>query len=669
MRNLFCIEPVLSLNILGKSDKIARMQKRLSILGMAIAALCCLSLNLAARTPEALLAQARLQIETGHPIAGLNFLDTLSRQTTSNLWTNPVLFWQGVALYNAGYWQAADLAFQQCAGLAIQHRYIVFFTYAELCFKSGRLAKARDLYETVYQLVPDTYWGYQSVRRLLMCAPPRNRVKHIMKWRAVYSAKYGRLHQLMKQWELFCQSPYASVSVYERALSESRLYHRTAALDHYAQFISRHPDRVERVLAEVASARLLLETGRLPESQALWSALKSSNADSAVLQIASYYLARIDELNGLFPKAISGYTTLLSAANPSEWQRMACRQLLKLQFQIPDSGIRLTQSGAVTDPALEGLRGIEYLMLAKPESAIASFEKSLGAFNNSVEASERYAQKLYGMIKALSQKRDMSEITRKYIRQLLNGYPDTYYAWRLQSLRHSSKPFSPDQFDLIANPSSAPAGVYPYLIRLGLSQDAFKALCFEMTYFRRNIWSWPGDLSLWLTDNPRLTISLLRLRENDLPVFQKLAISRAARLYGINPLLLVSVIQATSAWDSGYEDAMGRSGIIPLTPAARETFRLELARSNVAAAEIAPAEMSILMGAGYLAKLLKTYKGDVMRAICAYCADPGEMDRIMKYGRIQDPDYIIECIGDQANADKARHILKTYWKYQAKYAH
>ena len=99
-------------------------------------------------------------------------------------------------------------------------------------------------------------------------------------------------------------------------------------------------------------------------------------------------------------------------------------------------------------------------------------------------------------------------------------------------------------------------------------------------------------------------------------------INRAATTYNIDPHLIAAVIQAESSFNPNAKSGAGARGLMQLMPATAKELGVKDSY-NV--------EQNIMGGVKYLAQQLKTFGGDLQKALAAYNAGAGN---VRKYGGI-----------------------------------
>lgn len=95
------------------------------------------------------------------------------------------------------------------------------------------------------------------------------------------------------------------------------------------------------------------------------------------------------------------------------------------------------------------------------------------------------------------------------------------------------------------------------------------------------------------------------------------AIQRTAERYGVDSLLLASIVEVESGFDPEAMSHKGAAGLMQVMPATAGTGSEELCNP----------ELNLDAGARYLRDLLKRFEGDLELALAAYNAGPGNVER------------------------------------------
>lgn len=127
------------------------------------------------------------------------------------------------------------------------------------------------------------------------------------------------------------------------------------------------------------------------------------------------------------------------------------------------------------------------------------------------------------------------------------------------------------------------------------------------------------------------------------PSLQEL-VSQAAGRYGLPPEFLSSVARAESGLRAGAVSPKGAIGIMQLMP---ETARLLGADPN-------DPQQNVDAGARYLTDLLLKYNGSTFKALAAYNAGPGAVERYHGIPPYQETVRYIERVVKQYNASQSR---------------
>lgn len=96
------------------------------------------------------------------------------------------------------------------------------------------------------------------------------------------------------------------------------------------------------------------------------------------------------------------------------------------------------------------------------------------------------------------------------------------------------------------------------------------------------------------------------------------AIHRTAARYGIDPLLLASIVEIESGFDPEAVSSRGAAGLMQVMPSTAGT---------AGPADLCDPELNLDAGARYLRSLLNRFRGDLELALAAYNAGPGNVRR------------------------------------------
>ncbi|MBL3593902.1 MAG: lytic transglycosylase domain-containing protein [Synergistaceae bacterium] len=182
--------------------------------------------------------------------------------------------------------------------------------------------------------------------------------------------------------------------------------------------------------------------------------------------------------------------------------------------------------------------------------------------------------------------------------------------------------------------------------------------------------SWLGDdrtayltasgLGRFLDGGAPLPVALLELLY---PRPYRAEVSRAAEAYGVDPLLVWSVMRQESAFDPEATSWVGAMGLMQLMPAtAKEEARLLGVESD----RFYDVSVNITLGTGHLARLLRRHER-LEWAVAAYNGGSGNVNRWLKGNEEAPLEQWIEEIGFDETSDYVRRVLANYIVYRKLY--
>ena len=151
------------------------------------------------------------------------------------------------------------------------------------------------------------------------------------------------------------------------------------------------------------------------------------------------------------------------------------------------------------------------------------------------------------------------------------------------------------------------------------------------------------------------------------------AIAREAAAWGVDPLLVHSLIRQESRymhWARSCSNALGLMQLLPST-AYDVASRIKLPLSGQA--DILKPDNNIKMGTWYISHVIDQFHGNagsVMFAVAGYNGGPGAVSRwwaaFQKAGKT-DLDIFVEEIPKDETRDYVKRVFENYWNYQENY--
>jgi soluble lytic murein transglycosylase len=145
------------------------------------------------------------------------------------------------------------------------------------------------------------------------------------------------------------------------------------------------------------------------------------------------------------------------------------------------------------------------------------------------------------------------------------------------------------------------------------------------------------------------------------------AVQASAKEFGIDPLLIWSVMRVESRYDPSAVSAAGARGLMQIIPDTQEWIAQQMGL-QLAPGEIFAPELNIKLGAWYLRYLMDEFDGDLELAIPAYNAGPDYVRAWLEDPMVKDKDDFIRWIGFGESREYLERVSIAYWVYRQAYA-
>lgn len=136
---------------------------------------------------------------------------------------------------------------------------------------------------------------------------------------------------------------------------------------------------------------------------------------------------------------------------------------------------------------------------------------------------------------------------------------------------------------------------------------------------------------------------------------------------GIDPLVLHSIIRQESLFQHNALSPAGAVGLMQLMPGtAREVARREKVSRKIRRHDLIRPELNVRLGAAYLARLVRGYRGDYLRAVAAYNAGESAVARWWEAAD-RDPALFLEQVSYRETRFYLRRVFFNVLQYYRLY--
>lgn len=151
------------------------------------------------------------------------------------------------------------------------------------------------------------------------------------------------------------------------------------------------------------------------------------------------------------------------------------------------------------------------------------------------------------------------------------------------------------------------------------------------------------------------------------PYPQRAIIENYAAKYGVDPLLVVSVIREESKFLPQSKSHKGAIGLMQLMPSTAQSIAESLGDKTYSVDDLLKPEKNIQYGTWYLSSLQKVFPNNRTLVIAAYNGGRGHVKEWIDTGQLDPANIRIQDIPFQETKDYVGRVLKSYQKYNKLY--
>jgi soluble lytic murein transglycosylase-like protein/TolA-binding protein len=146
------------------------------------------------------------------------------------------------------------------------------------------------------------------------------------------------------------------------------------------------------------------------------------------------------------------------------------------------------------------------------------------------------------------------------------------------------------------------------------------------------------------------------------------AAAAEAKLASVDPYLLLAIARQESTFRAAIESHAGAKGVMQVMPSTAKWITKSLETLDAEDAQkLHDPSTSIRLGARYIGMMLERYNGNVVLALGAYNAGPGNMNKWIRAHETDDMDAFIQNIPYEETKNYVRRVLGNYAAYRSLY--
>jgi soluble lytic murein transglycosylase len=150
------------------------------------------------------------------------------------------------------------------------------------------------------------------------------------------------------------------------------------------------------------------------------------------------------------------------------------------------------------------------------------------------------------------------------------------------------------------------------------------------------------------------------------PLAARDTIIRSARAYGIDPILIASLIRQESNFNPRAVSPVGARGLMQLMPSVASRIAKRWGISDWSTEKLYQPGLNIMLGIAHLAPLVRS-QPDIVRVLAAYNAGESRVARWAKKRAADDPEVFTERIPFSETRNYVKNIIRNRELYRALY--
>lgn len=135
----------------------------------------------------------------------------------------------------------------------------------------------------------------------------------------------------------------------------------------------------------------------------------------------------------------------------------------------------------------------------------------------------------------------------------------------------------------------------------------------------------------------------------------------------IDPALLFGIMRQESAFKPGVSSRVGARGLMQVMPGTASHIRRELRQSALSREQMIEIPINLALGQEYLIWMLGEFNGNLMHAIAAYNAGPGNVRKWVEKNTTNDPVLFMERIPFTETRKYVEKVMANLWLYRLKF--